>query len=118
VGDDAAARDHRDPVGELVGLLQVLSGQHDGGPGSEQLADHRPQLRSAARVEPSGRLVEEEDPRRGDHAGGQIESAAHPTRVGPDSAVRGGGEVEPFEKLSRPPSRVASAQVVESREQL
>ncbi|MDH6626516.1 hypothetical protein M2271_004333 [Streptomyces sp. LBL] len=29
VGDDPAGVDDRDPVGELVGLLQVLGGQQD-----------------------------------------------------------------------------------------
>ena len=64
-GDHPPVVDHRDPVGELVGLLQVLGGQQDRRALAPQLAHDRPDLVAAARVEAGGRLVQEEHPRAG-----------------------------------------------------
>jgi hypothetical protein len=50
-------------VGELVCLLEVLGGEEDRHPVGEKLADDLPQVAAAARVEPGGRLVEEDQPR-------------------------------------------------------
>jgi hypothetical protein len=59
LGDQAAAVEQGDTVGELVGLLQVLGGQEDGDPAGHQLADELPHAAAAAGVQAGGRLVQE-----------------------------------------------------------
>jgi hypothetical protein len=48
-----------DPVGERVGLVEVVGGQDDGAPAPEQRADDRPE-RAPRRRRGRGRLVEHE----------------------------------------------------------
>ena len=59
-GDGSAVVEHDDVVGEAVGLFEVLRGEDDRGPVAHELAQHVPQVVAAARVEPGGRLVEEQ----------------------------------------------------------
>ena len=87
-GHDPAVVEHRDRVGELVRLLQVLRGEQDGDALVDQAPDRAPQLLAAARVEPGGRLVQEQQLGPLDHADGQVEPTFHATRVGPDPPVR------------------------------
>ena len=49
-GHDLTPVQYGDPVGELIGLLQVLGGEHDGDALGDQIAHRRPQLFPAARV--------------------------------------------------------------------
>jgi hypothetical protein len=82
--------DDGDAVGELVGLLEVLRAeQHRGALGDER-PDDLPHLVARARVEPGGRLVEEEQLGRDDEAGRDVEAAAHAAR-------------EVLDELPRPP---------------
>ena len=69
LGDDLAVVDDPDPVGERVGLLQVLGGEEDGDAvlGGEP-RDLVPERGAALDVEAGGRLVEEEDARAGGRA--------------------------------------------------
>ena len=53
-------RDDRDPVGERLRLVQVMSGQHDRGPVPAQSPDQLPELEASLRVETGRRLVKEE----------------------------------------------------------
>ena len=99
LGDHLAAVDHRDPVGEAVGLVEVLGGEQDGRAGGDPLLDRLPEADPAARVEAGRRLVEEEHRRAGDERGGEVEPAAHPARVGADQALGGVGEFEVLEQL-------------------
>ena len=63
LGRDPAVVQQRDPVGELVGLLQVLGGEEDRDAAGHQVADDLPHGAPAARVQPGGRLVQEDQPR-------------------------------------------------------
>ena len=64
-GDDLAVVDHRDPVGEPVGLLEVLGGQQQRGAAADQLGDARSHMPSRLRgSRPGGRLVQEQHRRR------------------------------------------------------
>ncbi len=79
-GEGAAPAEDGDPVGEPVGLLQVLGGEEDGRAGGGEFADRVPQLLTAARVEPGGGFVEEHHPDGAgvaDEARGEVEAAAH-----------------------------------------
>jgi len=82
-----AAVDDHDPVGEDVGLLQVLRGQQHGRAARHDVADRLPDLVARPRVQPGGRLVQEQD--SGSPAG---------WRPGP-----GGGACRP--STSSPPAR-------------
>jgi hypothetical protein len=79
--DDPAAVEDGDPIGELVGLVEVLRGQEDGDAAGREIADAVPHLAAAARVEPGGGLVEEDHLRRPDQRHGQVEAPAHSARV-------------------------------------
>ena len=116
--DHQALVDHRDAVGEPVGLVEDLRGeQHRRAPRDERL-DRIPELDAAADVQSGGRLVEEQDRRPGDQRGGQVEAAAHPARIGANETVGGVGEVEGGQQLPRPGTRLPSREVVEPADHL
>ena len=86
LGDDLAGVDDPDPVGERVGLLEVLGGEEDGHAlvGGEP-RDLVPERGAALHVEAGGRLVEEQDragcgpaPGRGRGAGACRPSSRRP----------------------------------------
>ena len=64
LGDDPAVVEHRDLVGQLVGLVEILSGQQDRDAGRDELTDDLPHREAAARVQARRRLVEEDHARR------------------------------------------------------
>ena len=94
LGDDAAVVEDGDPVGELVGLVEVLGGQEDGDAAGGEVANVVPHLVAAARVEPGRGLVEEDHPGRADQRHRQVEAAAHPAGV---RRHRPGGRVHELE---------------------
>jgi hypothetical protein len=100
-GDDLTVVYDSDPVGELIGLVEVLRGEQYrsafGGEGSDDVPD----LVAAARVEAGGRLVEEDQIRRDDDAGRDVERAPHAPRVFLDLTARRIGQSEGFKQLSR-----------------
>ena len=103
---DAPAVQDRDRSGQPVGLLQVLRGEEDGHAGGGQALDDPPHGQAALRVEAGRRLVEEDHRRMADQAGGEVEPAAHPARVGAHPAPAGRGQLELLEQLGRaPPGR-------------
>nr|BFF10470.1 hypothetical protein GCM10025699_17730 [Microbacterium flavescens] len=77
VGDDAALVEDRDPVGELLGLVEVLRGQQDGRPIRGELLDGIPHLDARLRIETRGGFVEEHDGRVADQAHRDVEAPAH-----------------------------------------
>ena len=117
IGHGAAAVDHRDPVGQLVGLVEVVRGEEHRGAAGSQLADGVPDLAAAARVEAGGGLVEEEHLGREDHARGQVEPAAHPAAEGLGLLVRGVDQAELLQQLLGPPLRAAAVEVEQPGEQ-
>ena len=82
LGDQPAAVEQPDHVGELVGLLEVLRGEEDRHAVGEQLADDLPQVAATARVEAGGRLVEEDQPGPADQRHREVEPALHAAGVG------------------------------------
>jgi hypothetical protein len=72
-----AVVEHGDPVGELVGLLQVLGGEEDRDAAGDEIADDRPHRVAAAGIQAGRRLVEEDQPRIADQGHGQVEPASH-----------------------------------------
>ena len=112
-GDDPALVEHGDPVGEPVGLVEVLGGEEDRDAVGDQLADDLPHGAAAARIQPGGRLVQEDQPRIADERHRQVQAAAHPPRVGRQRLVGRVGEVEPLEQLSHPSAPRVAAEVAQ-----
>ena len=100
-GDDRAVVDDHDVGRELVGLLEVLRGEEDGGALVHQVAEVGPEVEPVGGVEPGRRLVEQEHPRPGDETGAEVDAAAHAARVRLQLAVGRVGERHPFEHLGR-----------------
>ena len=65
LGDESAGHQHADAVGEVLGLIEVVRRQQHGGPARAEFADQLPGLAAGRRVEPGGRLVEEQQVGRG-----------------------------------------------------
>ena len=126
LGDDVPVVDDPDPVGEHVGLLEVLRGQEDGDAVlAGEPRDLVPESRAALDVEPGRRLVEEEDPRPVHERQRQVEPALHPARVAADLAIGRLAQADAVEELLRtrlplgprdPLQRRLQAQVVASRQ--
>jgi len=116
-------RDHRpavddgDPVGQLIGFLQVLGGQQQRRP-LAQLAHDRPDLVAAARIQARGRLVEEQHPRARQQARGDVQPAAHATGVGAGGPVRRRRQAEPLEQLAGPSAGLLTRQLEQPPEHL
>lgn len=99
---DVALVEHRDPLRELVGFIEILSRQKDRDPRRSKLADDLPHRQAAARVQAGRGLIEENDARLTDQCHREIEASPHPARVGRKQLVRGGGEVELLQQLRDP----------------
>ena len=99
VHDDPTLVEDRDPVGELLGLVEVLGGEQHRGALPGEFLDGLPHLDAALRVEPGRRLVEEDDRRVADQAHGDVEAAAHATRVGRHLPGGRVGQREPVEQV-------------------
>ncbi len=99
MGDDSAVIDHRDLVGEGIGLFQILRGQQHGRALSDERPDHAPDIVALGRIEPGRRFVEEDDIRAADERRGEVKPSAHATRVGLREAFARLGQVEFREQL-------------------
>src|SRR3989440_640465 len=100
IGDDLPVVDDPDAVGEHVGFLQVLGREEDRDAVlARETRDFPPKRGPALDVEPGGRLVEEEDPRRVDERHRQVEPAFHASRVAAHLPVGGLREPDACEQL-------------------
>ena len=100
LGDQAASVDDPDPVGQGVGLVEVLGREEDGHPqlGVEP-ADLGPDAGPAQRVETGRRLVEEQHLGAVDEGRREVEPALHPARVGADPPIDRIADVDQVEHL-------------------
>ena len=73
--EDAAVLDDRDPVGELLGLVEVVGRQKDGLAELLERADRLPGGAAGGRVEAGRRLVEEDQLGIADQGEGEVEPA-------------------------------------------
>ena len=85
-------------------------------PSRDQRPHRLPDLAASPRVQPGGRLVEEEHARSEDQPRGEIQPPAHPARVRRHRAVPRVREPEALEQLVRAAAGVTGAQVVEPPE--
>ena len=98
-GDLAAVVDQHDAVGERVGLVEILRRQQQRDAVADQLADGRPDDLAAARVEAGRRLVEHEQLRAVDQAGGEVDAAALSAGEVLDQPVAELADVEALDEL-------------------
>ena len=113
LGDQLPVVEHRDAVGELIGLLQVVRGEEDRDAVADQVANDPPHGATTPGVEAGGGFVEEDDPGIADQGHGQIEPAAHPARVGGGGLAGGLDQVEPVEQPGDPASAFGPFQMAE-----
>ncbi len=106
VGDHPAVVDDHDPVGQLVGLIEVLGGEQQGHAVGNQEADDVPHPDPTGRVESCRGLIEEEHGRPCDQAGGEVEAAAHAPGIPLEDPVGGVDQVELVEELGGPDTGV------------
>jgi hypothetical protein len=116
--DHLPAVDDGDPVGQLISFLQVLGGQQERCPLAPQLAHDGPDLVAAARIQARGRLVEEQHPRAGQQARGDVEPAPHPAGVGPGRPVSRLRQVEPLQQLAGAAAGLLAGQLEQAAEHL
>jgi hypothetical protein len=114
---DGSVVQHRDAVGELVRLVEVLRGEEDRDALRDELADDRPHRAPAARVEAGGGLVEEDDSRRADQRHGEVEPAPHAAGVDGRELVRGVHQVEALQQLRDAAPAGVLAEVLQVRHQ-
>src|SRR5262245_30434328 len=77
LGDDPALVEDRDPIGEMIRLVQVLRGEEDRDAARGETADDLPYVAAGARVEAGGRLVEEDQVWVADQGHREIKPAPH-----------------------------------------
>src|SRR5262249_61290042 len=80
--DDPTLIEDGEPVGELVGLLQILCGEEDGHAVGDEFPDDLPHGAAAARVEPRRGFVQESNLPLADQRPGKIQLAAAAARRG------------------------------------
>jgi len=73
IGDDTAGGDHRDPVGEVLGLVHVVGGEKDGLAQGPQAGDDLPGGAPGGGVKAGGGLVEEDELRVADQGEGEVQ---------------------------------------------
>ena len=110
--------DDGDPVGQLIGFLQVLGGQQERCSLALQLAHDRPDLVAAARIQARSRLVEEQHLRAGQQARRDVEPATHAAGVGPGRPVGRLGQVEPLQQLAGAAAGLLTRQLEQASEHL
>src|SRR5215472_17929537 len=118
LGDHPAGIHDGDSVRELISLLEILSREQHGGARFGKGRDDVPHLAPAAGIEPRRRLVKEEDGRQDDEGRGQVQPAAHTSRIGPGDAIRSVPEAKLVEELSRSMQAVPRRKVIETPDHL
>ena len=116
--DDLAVVDNHDRVRQFVRFLEVLRGQQQRGAAGDQRPDDIPHAQPRPRVEPGGRLVQEQHLRLADQAGRQVQAALHAAGVGLGRPVGGIGQAELVEQVGRPAARFRPGQVIEPPDDL
>ena len=101
-GHDPAGVHDRDAVA-VLGLVHVVGGQEDRDLlALAELVDVVPDARAGLRVEPDGRLVEEQDARRVHQAAGDLEASLHAAGVGLHRVTAAVPELHHLEHLAQP----------------
>ena len=103
-GAHPARVEHHDLVGQLGGLLGAVGGEQDRRALVAQLADQVAHRDAGLRVQPGGRLVEQEDLRAADQRGGQGQALALAAGQPPDRSAQQRAEPESLDELAAVPA--------------
>ena len=90
LGDDPAVVHDQQPVAQPGGLLHVVRGQQQGHPLRLEALERSPDRQPGLRVEPGGRLVEDDQVGLVDQRPGDQQPALHAPGQRPDAARRRG----------------------------
>ena len=115
LADDASVVDDRESVAQLVGLLEVLRGEEDGGASLVDAPHLVPDRQPARRVEPGGRLVEEQHLGLVHERRREVEPAFHAARVALDHAGRRRPRARRARAARRPARRPRARRMPNSR---
>ena len=85
--DDHAVAEHRDAIGELLRLVEVVRREQDRRAERPERADQLPRGAARGRVEARGRLVEEDELRVPDERDAEVETTLLPSRERLDAGV-------------------------------
>jgi hypothetical protein len=110
--------EQNDLIGEAIGFLQVLRGQHERHAFLDEAAEELPEVVAALRIEAGRRLVEEQHRRARDQAGRKIEPPAHAPGERPHQALSCLLEPQLGEQLRGAPAHGRTRQVVETAHEL
>jgi hypothetical protein len=100
VGDDLAAGQEDEPVGQVVGFVDVVGGEHDGGAGGGEVLHRGPRSAPGFGVESGGGFVEEQDLGSANDPDGHVDPAALTAREDSHAGLGVVGEVHHFEDLT------------------
>ena len=99
LGDQAAPVDDADPIADPFGLLHVVRRVEHGHARAPEGLDVLEDGVAALGVDADRRLVEDEEHRMVEQAGGDVEPALHAARVGVDAVVPAVDEIGELERL-------------------
>ena len=102
-GDDPAGADDQQPIGEVLRLVHVVSGEDDRLAELLEAVDHAPRLPPSRRVEPGGRLVEEDKVRIADQSERDVDAALLPPGSARDAFAAFLGEPDEVDRLVNRP---------------
>jgi hypothetical protein len=88
LGDERAGADHPDPVGDLLDFPHQLAREDDRAPALAERADEGAHLHHPGRIEPVGRLIEDQELGVLEQRGRDAEALLHANRVGPRAIGR------------------------------
>ena len=106
-----AAGDDADPVADLLHLAEQVAGQQHGLPAGGEVDESRAHVGHAGRVQPVGRLVEDQQVRVAEQRRGHAEALLHAERVRPEpvAAAIGRGRPAPAPRSTAPVRHAAVA---------
>ncbi len=107
--------DEGHPIGQAIGLLQVLGREKDRHAAGHQVSHDVPEHSAATRVESGGRLVQEHDAGPSHERHGQVEPAYHPPRIGGHRSTRRVGQLEALQQFGRSLSACGAPEMVQVR---
>ncbi len=115
LGDQPAAGDDHDTVGEQLDLGQNMAGDEHGAAPCREVTEQLANPGNTFGVEPVGGLVEHEHPRLSEQGGRQGKPLPHPQRVPPHGPAAVCGKPDELQRLIGPRQRIAARSAVHAQ---
>ena len=100
--DDLSPANDRDPVAELLDLVEQMTREQNRDSFIRELANETPHIAHPCRVEPGRRLVEQKQAGTSEQCGGDTEPLAHPVRVAANAVLRAVAQLDELQHLIDP----------------